>query len=121
VSLEVYRVLGFIFLVLYASGRMPGEFAWPAGIGDALVGLLASLVAVAYARRWRGSEGFLRAWNLFGFADLAVALTTGFLTSPTPLQMLALHKPNHLITAFPLVMIPVFMVPLSILLHLASL
>jgi len=35
--------------------------------------------------------------------------------------MLAFDQPNRLITAFPLVLIPVFLVPLSILLHLASL
>jgi hypothetical protein len=52
---------------------------------------------------------------------LIVATVTGFLTSPSPLQMLALDKPNELVTAFPLVMIPVFLVLLAVLLHLASL
>jgi len=36
-------------------------------------------------------------------------------------QLVALDSPNVLISAFPLVLIPVFLVPLSILLHLASL
>ena len=62
-----------------------------------------------------------RAWNLLGIADLIVAVATGFLTSPSRFQMFALGAPNELIAAFPLVMIPVFLVPLSILLHLASL
>jgi len=35
--------------------------------------------------------------------------------------MLVRCAPNELISAFPLVMVPVFSVPLSILLHLASL
>jgi hypothetical protein len=63
----------------------------------------------------------VRAWNLLGIADLVVAMATGFLTSPSPVQLLALDRPNELISAFPLVMIPVFLVPLSLLLHLASL
>lgn len=121
VSVQVYRVLGLIFLVLYAAGRMPGEFAGPAGAGDVIVGLFAPAVGLAYARGWRGSTGLLRAWNLLGIADLVVATTTGFLTSPSPLQALAFDRPNELITAFPLVLIPVFLVPLSVLLHLASL
>jgi hypothetical protein len=121
VGIQVYRVLGAIFLVLYAAGRMPREFAWPAGIGDVFVGLSAPLVAVAYARQWRRSRGLLVAWNLLGIADLVVAVTTGFLTSPSPLQLLAPDNPNQLIGAFPLAMIPVFLVPLSVLLHLASL
>jgi hypothetical protein len=121
VSVQVYRAFGFIFLVLYAGGRIPGAFALPAGIGDMIVGLLAPFAGAAYARESRGSAAMLRAWNLLGIADLVVAVTTGMLTSPSPLQALAFDNPNTLITAFPLVMIPVFLVPLSILLHLASL
>ncbi len=120
VSVEVYRVEGLIFLVLYAAGHLPGVFAWPAGVGDVLVGLLAPVVA-AYAQGSRHAAGWLRAWNLLGIADLIVAVTTGFLSSPSRLQMFALGAPNQLISAFPLAMIPVFLVPLSILLHLASL
>jgi hypothetical protein len=121
VSLQVYRPIGAIFLVLYAAGRMPGQFAWPTGVGDVIVGLLAPVVGIAYARRSQSAAGLVRAWNLLGVGDLIVALTTGFLTSPSPLQMLAFDTPNVLINAFPLAMIPVFLVPLSILLHLASL
>ena len=121
VGVQVYRTLGAIFLVLYAAGRLPGVFAWPAGVGDVIVGLLAPAVAIAYARRSRRAAGWLRAWNLFGLTDLFVAVTTGFLSSPSPLQLLALDAPNRLITAFPLVLIPVFLVPLAVLFHLASL
>jgi len=120
VSVQVYRVEGLIFLTLYAGGRLPGAFAWPAGVGDAIVGLLAPAVGIVYARSARGSAGLVRAWNLLGIADLVGAVTTGFLTSPSPLQLLALDRPNELISAFPLAMIPVFLVPLSVLLHLAS-
>jgi hypothetical protein len=34
VGVQVYRVLGVIFLVLLAEGRVPGDFARPAGGGD---------------------------------------------------------------------------------------
>lgn len=120
-TVQFYRVLGLIFLVLYAEERLPGAFALPAGCGDVLVGLLAPIVSIAFARQWRGSIGLVRAWNLLGIADLVVAVATGFLSSPSPFQMLAFDRPNELINAFPLAMIPVFLVPLSILLHLASL
>lgn len=121
VAVQFYRVLGVVFLILYAAGRMPGEFALPAGVGDVMVGLLAPVVGLAYAYGWRRAAGLVRAWNLLGIADLIVALTMGFLTSPSPLQKFALDRPNELISAFPLVMVPVFLVPLSILLHLAVL
>jgi len=121
VGIQFYRVLGIVFLVLFAGGALPGVFALPAGAGDVAVGLAAAAVAFAFARGLRGSAGLARAWNLFGLADLVVAVTTGFLSSPSPLQKFAFDNPNTLITAFPLVMIPVFLVPLAILLHLASL
>jgi hypothetical protein len=121
VGVQIYRVLGGIFLVLYAAGRLPGVFAWPAGVGDVIVGLLAPAVAIAYARRPRRATALVRAWNLFGLFDLLVAVSMGFLSSPSPLQLLAFDAPNQLISEFPLVLIPVFLVPLSVLLHLASL
>jgi hypothetical protein len=62
----------------------------------------------------------VRAWNILGLLDLAVAVTTGFPTSPSPLQMYSFDLPNELITAYPLVLVPVFGVPLGVLLHVAS-
>jgi hypothetical protein len=121
VSVQFYRVEGLIFLMLYAGHRLPGVFALPAGIGDVVVGLLAPAIGIAYAYRLRNTGVLVRAWNFLGIADLIVAVTTGFLSSPSRFQMWAFGAPNRLISAFPLVMIPVFLVPLSVLLHLASL
>jgi hypothetical protein len=53
--------------------------------------------------------------------DLAVAITTGFLTSPSAFQAFSLDAPNELISAFPLVLVPVFAVPLAVILHVVSL
>ena len=50
VGVQLYRALGVIFLILYATGKLPGLFAWPAGVGDIAIGLLAPIVALAYAR-----------------------------------------------------------------------
>lgn len=121
VGVQLYRALGLIFVILYAQDRLPDAFALPAGVGDFIVGLLAPVVAIAYARRPHQAAGWVRAWNLFGLADLVVAVATGFLTSPSRFQTLAFDAPNQLVSIFPLAMIPTFLVPLSVLLHLASL
>jgi hypothetical protein len=76
---------------------------------------------VSLARSPEESARKVRLWNLLGIADLLIAVTLGFLTSPSPLQMAAFDRPSGLIAMFPLSMIPVFAVPLSILLHFASL
>jgi hypothetical protein len=117
VGVQVYRVEGVVFLILLGAGQLPREFALPAGSGDVLVGLLA--LPVAWAVR-RGSKRALTAayvWNALGILDFVVAMATGFLTSPSPLQLLAFDRPNLIASAYPLVMIPVFLVPLSSILH----
>jgi hypothetical protein len=121
IGVQLYRALGVIFLILYAAGRLPGSFAWPAGLGDVLIGVLAPVVAIAYRRGPHQNADLAFWWNTFGLADLTVAVTMGFLTSPSPFELLAFDRPNELISAFPLVLVPVFLVPLSVLLHLASL
>ena len=100
-GVQFYRVVGVIFRVLLLYGSMPAVFAAPAGTGDVAVGLLARAVAWAFTRGLRGSTGVVRAWNLLGLADLVEAVTTGFLSSPSPIQMFAFDNPNALITAFP--------------------
>jgi hypothetical protein len=90
VGVQLYRVEGIIFLVLFFAGAMPGVFAIPAGTGDVAVGLLAPAIAFAFAHGLRGSTGLVRAWNVLGLADLAVAVTTGFLSSPSPIQSVAI-------------------------------
>jgi hypothetical protein len=122
VGVQLYRVGGGLFLIAYAQDRMPGEFALPAGIGDILVGLaamvVAYLVAAHAAERMRSA---VLGWCALGIADLVVAVGTGFLSAPSILQQLALDDPNSAISRYPFVLIPTFLVPLSFLLHAASL
>jgi hypothetical protein len=121
VGVQFYRAFGVVFLTLYAAGQLPALFAWPAGVGDIMVGLSAPLVAYAYARAPRQSAGRVKAWNVFGILDLTVAVTLGFLTSPSAITPIAVHPSSELVTMLPMVLIPVYMVPLSILLHITSL
>jgi hypothetical protein len=118
VGVQLYRVLGGLFLVAYAQGDMPGEFALPAGIGDVLVGLGAVIVAVVLLKRGeQRARSLVLAWCAFGILDLVVAVATGFLSAPSPLQQLAIDDPNAAIVSYPFVLIPTFLVPVSIILH----
>src|ERR1700674_4149746 len=119
VSVQLYRALGVVFLILYE--KLPSLFTWPAGVGDIAIGLLAPVVGLAYARAPREAGGLVKAWNVFGILDLIVAVTTGFLTAPSLLQPIEIQPTSELMTVLPMVLIPVFLVPLSIVLHLASL
>ncbi|MGH6824813.1 hypothetical protein [Methyloceanibacter sp.] len=121
VGVQLYRALGVIFLILYAAGKLPGQFAWPAGVGDIAIGLLAPIIGLAYARAPRKAIGLVAAWNVFGILDLIVAVGTGFMTAPSRFLSWDVHPTSALVTLLPMVMIPVYLVPLSIVLHLASL
>ncbi len=117
VGIQFYRALGFMFIVLWLEGYLPWQFAVPAGIGDVATGVLALVVAGMIAVRANGAERAVYAWCLFGIADLVVAITMGALTSPGRINFVSQEAPNMLVTAYPLVMIPTFAVPLSIILH----
>ena len=119
VGVQLYRVFGGgLFLVAWLQGDVPAEFALPAGIGDVTVGILAPVVALLIVRQgadraWPAVVG----WCALGITDLVVAVTFGFLTAPSAFQQLALDEPNAAITSYPLVLIPTFAVPVSIVLH----
>jgi hypothetical protein len=117
VAAQVYRIVGGIFLVLWADGRMPWQFALPAGTGDVVTGIVALVVAAQLARNAIGAHRATYAWSLFGIADLVVAITMGAMTSPGRPHLLAFDAPNLLISSYPLVMVPTFAVPLALMLH----
>ena len=121
VGVQLYRALGVIFLILYANGKLPALFAWPAGVGDVAIGLLAPVIGLAYVRAPRKAAALVGLWNVLGILDLTVAVGTGFLTAPSRLVPFDVQPTSELMTVLPMVMIPVYLVPLSIALHLASL
>jgi hypothetical protein len=121
VGLQLYRVLGGLFLVGWLQGQIPGEFALPAGSGDVLVGLLALPVAYLLHKQARGAVALAVAWNVLGIVDLASAVTMGTLTQPGPLQLIVPAVSNVLLGTYPTVLVPAFAVPSSILLHALSL
>ena len=95
-------------------------FAVPAGIGDALTGIMALPVALLLASGAARGRSAAMAWNIFGLLDFAVAVTLGTLSSPGPLQIFGLDIPASLAGTYPTVLIPAFAVPSSILLHALS-
>ncbi|KAA0999350.1 MFS transporter [Paraburkholderia panacisoli] len=121
VALQLYRVFGNWALVAWLHGGLSGVFALPAGTGDVLTGLLAVPTAIAVASGTAQGRKAAIAWNIFGLADFAVAITLGMITSPGPFQLIAPSVPSIGAGAYPDVLTPAFVVPGSILLHALSL
>ncbi|MGI8800890.1 MAG: hypothetical protein ACR2KV_01780 [Solirubrobacteraceae bacterium] len=83
-----------------------------------LVGLAAPAVAFRLAKHGTpGARSSAIVWCVLGLADLAIAVTCGFLTAPSAFEQLALDAPDAAITSYPFVLIPTFAVPVAIALH----
>ena len=121
IGLQVYRVIGGLFLAGWARGVVPGVFALPAGIGDVVTGLLALPVAYYLVSRNGDAARSATAWNIFGLIDFTIAVGIGMAITPGPFQLIAPSIPNAGLGLYPAVMIPAFAVPSSILLHALSL
>jgi hypothetical protein len=105
------RFIGVTFVILQARGVLPAIFAWPAGFGDMFIGATAAFVAWKLCNPdHRGSFIF---WQALGILDLVTAVglgTTAGLIQPYGVPMAAM-------TVLPLSLIPSFLVPLYLILH----
>jgi hypothetical protein len=119
IRLNVWRLVGIVFLMLMANGQMPALWALPTGIGDVIVGAIAFWIA----GQLDSPNGKRRAilFNVFGLLDLIVAVGLGVTTSPGPVHVFHTTPTSELATRFPLVLVPTFLVPLAVMLHIISL
>jgi hypothetical protein len=119
--LHLWRLGGADFLFEYSRGRLPAGFAFPAGIGDLIIGLTAIPMALALQRDPARACRWFIIWNVFGLIDLVVAVGLGILHSESSWGLLAGSGPTtSIMTVLPRSMIPTFLVPLFISLHLLA-
>lgn len=119
IAVQVYRAIGIVFLVLMARGQLPAHFAQPAGWGDIAVGLTAPLVALAVVRGIRGGRALAMGWNVVGLLDLfvAVGMGTGILAPILVPGLGPRVPPAAAMGVFPMILVPIYAVPLSVILH----
>src|SRR5579863_4508778 len=117
VALNIGRLMGVVFVLLAAAGRMGGPFPYSAGWGDIITGADALLLTVLMLRG-RVSVGAVALWNSFGLLDLVVALALGGITFGTGLGGLLAAAPGaNEISSLPTVLIPTVLVPMYMILH----
>jgi hypothetical protein len=111
IAIQTYRFVGIMFVFPFVTyGIVPAGFGWPAGIGDALTGIFAPVVALMVARNHPHAFKWAVAWNLFGTLDLIVAPAT------------ALFFQARVLNVYPLALVPLFLgPPIGILTHIYSL
>ena len=121
-AIQAWRVIGFAMVVLLAFGALPGAFAWPAGLGDVLVGLAAPYYAVRLMDRPESAtgRGFIL-WNFLGIFAFAVALGTGIAASGAIPAITGTGATSAAMSVLPMALLPGFFVPLFFIAHLAVL
>jgi hypothetical protein len=98
-------VAGAYFLVLYRRGELPYLFAVPGGIGDIIAGTLAIVVLVAPRRSW------LFGWNVLALIDILMVIVAA------TRSVLAAPESMNAILRLPLVVLPLWLVPLILATH----
>jgi hypothetical protein len=120
-AIQAWRVIGGMFLVLITFGLLPGTFAWPAGVGDLIVGAYAPFVVLAVSRRSPGWRKHVVLLNVLGLLDFVGAIGGGVLSGNSPIGILRGNVTTDIMQRLPLSLIPTFAVPFWIILHVISL
>ena len=107
IGINAARVVGIVFLVLAAQGKLSSVFATRAGWGDIAVAVGAILFTLRPAGR-----AVLHAWNALGFLDLIVAVGTA-----TVVAVQGVTPGIGAILTFPLSLVPTVAVPLFLANH----
>src|SRR3954466_10154865 len=115
IGVNLWRVGGAFFLLLAAQGRLGGPFPYSAGWGDIITGLFA-LPAAWLA--WRGQDGPVWIWNVFGTLDLVAALALGITSANgSPLQLIHAGAGSEGAQGLPWSLIPTVLVPMLLMSH----
>lgn len=117
IGLNSLRVLGILFLLLAANGRLSGPFPFSAGLGDIITGAFAIPLALSVSRSGR-SYAAVRRWNIFGMLDLIVAVGLGITSAPgSPVQLIHAGVGAEAMQYLPYCLIPTVLVPFYVMTH----
>jgi hypothetical protein len=119
IGINVFRIAGVFFLILFAQDRLSAPFAQSAALGDIITGLVAIPLAAMIAAGTSPPRPLIAAWNAFGTLDLVAALTLAALSTPgTPFRLFTEEPGNVVMATLPWILIPTTLVPLWLLVHL---
>ena len=117
VALNIVRVFAVLFLMLAAEGRLTGPFPYSAAWGDIITGVAAVPVLWLLKDGGARSTPAIAAWNLFGAADLVLAIGFGVTSAEgSPLQIFP-GPGSEAMQHAPWSFVPTVLVPIWLILH----
>ena len=116
--LQVFRVFVEIVLwLLFIQNLLPEQMTFEGRNFDIIAGITSLLAA----RFILNSRRLMIAWNIVGLALLINIVSIAILSMPTSLRIFENEPANIIITQFPFIVLPTFLVPLAYILHFLSL
>ncbi len=116
IGLTFGRVFAVLFLLLGTQGRLAGPFPFFAGWGDIITGVFA--VPLLFAAVDAKHTGAITAWNLFGAADLVLAIFLGVTSAEgSPLQLFHSSPGSGAMQYLPWSFVPTVLVPFYLMMH----
>jgi hypothetical protein len=118
IGLNIGRVFAVLFLLLAAEGRLAGPFPHSAAWGDIITGVAA--VPLVWLTTAVGTQhrAAVALWNLFGAADLVIAIALGVTSAAgSPLQIFHAGPGSEAMQYAPWSFVPTVLVPLWLVLH----
>lgn len=117
-QLQVFRVFVEVLLwLLFIQNLLPEQMTFEGRNWDILSGITALLAA----RFLLSSKHWMIVWKVLGLVLLINIVTIAILSMPTPFRVFENEPANTIVTQFPFVFLPAFLVPLAYILHLMSL
>lgn len=110
IGLNAGRVFAVLFLLLGTQNRLAGPFPFFAGWGDIITGVFA--VPLLFAAVDAKHRAEITAWNLFGTADLVLAIFLGVASAEgSPLQLFHASPGSAAMQHLPWSFVPTVLVP----------
>jgi hypothetical protein len=118
IGLNALRLLGVLFLLLAAAGRLSGPFPYSAGLGDMITGAFAIPLALSVARSRKRPVSAIARWNIFGTLDLIAAVALGITSAAgSPLQVIHAGVGSEAMQHLPFCLVPTVLVPFYLITH----
>jgi hypothetical protein len=121
IGVQAIRITAIGTIIKYLHGDLPGHFILPVGVPDFAVGLTALPMAWWASRNLANAKSSLIVWNLIGASIFLSAGILMHVSMPGPVQVFTSGPTTHTLFEFPLALVPTFLVPCFVGIHLACL
>jgi hypothetical protein len=118
--LQGFRVVVEILLwMLFIAGSIPEQMTFEGLNWDILAGITGPVAGFLFYKNKIGPFA-VKVWNICGLVLLINIIIVAILSTPVPFRLFMNEPANTIVTTFPIVWLPAFLVPLAYGLHIIS-